>query len=90
MASGSMRNNSIEPVISCNLEGRVFIMTRPVTMYCDLLVSTKNSGDVCKLLKYRVLEQKIDGDDLNWTHFCNPKANQSFDEHRKIYLAQLP
>ena len=25
----------------------------------------KNSGDVCKLLKYRVLEQKIDGDDLN-------------------------
>ena len=29
------------------------------------LVSTKNSGDVCKLLKYRVLERKIDGDDLN-------------------------
>ena len=25
----------------------------------------KNSGDVCKLLKYRVLERKIDGDDLN-------------------------
>ena len=25
----------------------------------------KNSGDVCKLLKYRDLERKIDGDDLN-------------------------
>ena len=29
--------------------------------YCPL----KNSGDVCKLLKYRVLERKIDDDDLN-------------------------
>ena len=33
--------------------------------YMNTLVSIKNSRDVCKLFKYRVLEQKIDGDDLN-------------------------
>lgn len=35
------------------------------SLFISLVSTKKNSGDVCKLLKYRVLEQKIDGDDLN-------------------------
>ena len=37
----------------------------PIITDCDHQCPLKNSGDVCKLLKYRVLEQKIGGDDLN-------------------------